>query len=696
MVSDRGLSVRSILNSASYALVLLAGMAFMLNSVMLAPTPMGIVTSGSMRPTLGLGDIVFIYPAALRDVRIGEIIAFYAPPDENTVIHRVVGRSPEGKYLITKGDANPVTDQEVGGWLGVDGRRLIGRVYCLDSQPLRVPLIGLYVLAAKNFSIWLTQNKIWSFWAPLLAILFIFGPYLSPRGLGQLSLRRSLRVRVPVRAAFTYSLVAFVAISAFTLYFRTEVYTLGMRVACLEDFPDRRYVSFGSMIYGETKNNSIGVTGPPLLPVKTLVLVTENASKLVTPIPSSARIEPDSLNDLILQASIPARGEVEPGLYGGRVYILSDTLLLLLPDAVIFPILHLIPNPWVAVFLLDALVALTLASLLASVAAAINWASRQALYTLVWREKLDIRFPRAWRVKVHHFARRAGAVSQRFAARLERGYSVVRREVKLGGVLRTVCLAAVPAAVLFLLRDNLLLPVVTLGLALGFLVKRKRRKGEGELVFSAVLANLLVSVAFVVRNAAVFLYSPADPYWCAVSASFVGDVSHLATLPIAVSIAVLSFFGLEWTRVWYLEQQTSNWQFARPGETPVEKTITIPSLEEFEGRVRRRLAIPEVRGLGRALAAVRTKARETLAKFLKRLGCWLGTLWVEAHVAALSLREMETGFIGREEAFLKFFGGLRLRLRTGLERIRVVAEDSRWVLRWLGYRLNHGFRRLRW
>ena len=697
MDSKKRLSVRSILNTASYLIVFLAGMSFMLNSVMLVPTPMGIVTSKSMVPTVGLGDIVFLQPAAIEEIKIGDIIAFHAPPDETTVIHRVVRvlRFPEKIYLITKGDANPVTDQEVGGWLGVDSRRLMGKVYCLDGLPVRIPFIGLYVIAARNFSIWLTQNKIWSFWAPLLAMLYIFGPYLLPRGAGKPDFRKSLRVRIPVKAVFTYSLLAFVAISTFTLYFRTEVYSLGMRVACLEDFPESRYISFGSMIYEETKNNTITVNGAPLFPVKTFVCVTGNASRLVTPIPSSARIEPDSLNDLILQASIPPRGTVDPGLYGGMVYIFSDTLLLFLPDTVIFPVLSLIPNPWIAVFLLDVLIALVLTSLLASIALAINWVSMQILYTLVWRDKLETRPPPALKVKIHHFAKRVGAMFQKIAARVGGLFSVVRKDVELGRVLKIVCVAIVPATILFLLADNVLLPVVTLGLTLGVLMRKRRRggEGEGELVFSAALANLLVSAVFIVRKAAVFLYSTVNPYWCMVSASFVGNISNVITLPLAISITLLSFVGLQWVRVWYLEQQTSNWQFVRPGEAVIEKTITIPSLEEFEGRKRRRLTISEIKGVIGSFAALRAKAKGALAKLSRKLVSSLKTLRLEVHVSALYLKGKENDFVRRGEPFLRLLENFKSKLRFGKKRIKILMKNVRCTFSWLGYKLIHSVKR---
>ena len=689
MGSTKKVSVHSILDTTSYLLVFLAAMSFMLNSVMLLPTPMGIISSPSMRPVMDAGDLVFIHPVAVEEIKVGDIVAFQAlvGGGERMIIHRVVKILiyPGKIYLVTKGDDNTVTDQAVG-IAPVGSRNLIGKVYCLDGHPLRIPLIGLFIIWAKNRSIWLTQNKIWCFWAPLLAILFIFGPYLSPTGLGRFDLRKSLKVKIPTRTLFTYSLVAFIAISAFTLYFRTEVYTMSMRVACLKEFREPRYIVFGSMTYGDAKNNTITVSGAPLFPVKTFVYIAENASSLVTPIPRVARIEPNSLNDLILQASIPSRGEVEPGLYGGTVYIFSDTILLFLPGELIFATLSTIPNPWIAVILLDTLMALLLASLLASIAVAINWTSRQILYSLVWRDRLETRPLHMLRIKMHNFRERAGALLQRIAGQVRRGYSVVREEVELKRVLKLACLAATPATILLLI-NNIIVPIIVLGLVLGLLVRTQRMK-RSEMVFGAALANLFVSIVFVVTRAAVFLYATVNPYWCVVSASFVGNISYVITLPIPISMTLITALGLQWIRVWYLEQHTSNWQFVKMEEALIEKLIRIPSIEEFERLKRRRLSISEIKGISvGALSVLMAKVKGLLATVHRKLGELLKALRLGAYVTTLALKMKEIKLIEREKPLLTLISGFWLKIRSGKGKFKLLLENAGWLLRLLSRRV---------
>jgi signal peptidase I len=71
-----------------------------------------VVLSGSMRPTFAPGDLLILKPEPLRDVRVGQIVAF-VPPGRNYVeTHRVIEvQRVKGETIVrTKGDANNVAD----------------------------------------------------------------------------------------------------------------------------------------------------------------------------------------------------------------------------------------------------------------------------------------------------------------------------------------------------------------------------------------------------------------------------------------------------------------------------------------------------------------------------------------------------------------------------------------------------------
>lgn len=682
--TKKKISTHKILDTTSYLLVLLASISFMLSNTISLPTPVGIVTSRSMEPLMTIGDLVFLQPAAIEDIKVGDLIAYHSPPDK-TVIHRVVEIKKyfEKIYLTTKGDANPVTDQSVGFPL-VTTKNLIGRVYCLDGIPVKIPFIGTFMIDARNFVVWLTQNKIWAFWGPIVVIVYVFGPYLSPRGASQFDFRKSLQVKIPVKKLLMYTLIAFIGISAFTFYFKTESYTLGMRVACLIENKRPTYISFGSMIYGEVKNNEIEVTGAPMFPVKTVAIILGNASKLVTPIPDTMTVEPQELTSLVLQAKIPPRGEVDPGIYTGTVYIFSDTLLLILPESLILSVFHAISNPWATLVLLDIIAASALAFLIALIALSVNWTSSQILYTLVWNDKLERGYPHALRLMMHKLKKRILMLSQKVSELLSKGYAAFRREVELRKALKPSGIAAIPSVILFLLIDNILLPVLILGIVLSFSAWKIHFRKRSELIASAALANMLLAAAFIARRASIVLYSQINMFWCIVSAGFVGNISYIVTVPIALSIVLILFVGFEWTRVWYVEQQTFSWRKIIPSETVIKKTLMIPSLDEYERLSRRRLKIPVPKIPNEVIILLR-RVRKHLMRAYEAVICSFRILRLEAHVAYDLLKRFEGRFIDKEKPLLILISNLRKGIGFFKDSIQPLISDVSWLTRMLVY-----------
>jgi signal peptidase len=87
--------------------------SLLLGSVLGQPILLGFVETGSMSPTLEPGDGFIAVPAALSDdVEKGDVIVFDAEQlnGGGLTTHRVV--EVTGNGYVTKGDANPVTDQD--------------------------------------------------------------------------------------------------------------------------------------------------------------------------------------------------------------------------------------------------------------------------------------------------------------------------------------------------------------------------------------------------------------------------------------------------------------------------------------------------------------------------------------------------------------------------------------------------------
>ncbi|HYR04194.1 MAG TPA: signal peptidase I [Nitrososphaerales archaeon] len=108
-------------------------------------SPVYVVVSSSMVPTLEVGDLVITQSVPFDSIQVGQVIIYQQPtgsgtcpnPSGETIVHRVVTVTPQG--LITQGDnrvSNPVPD-EPGRWPPITAECLNGKVI------LAVPYLGL-------------------------------------------------------------------------------------------------------------------------------------------------------------------------------------------------------------------------------------------------------------------------------------------------------------------------------------------------------------------------------------------------------------------------------------------------------------------------------------------------------------------------------------------------------------------------
>jgi len=75
-------------------------------------SPFTVVTSGSMKPTFQVGDLLIVIKANPYELKVGDIIVFKVPWSSSLIVHRIVRVSytDSGPIFYTKGDANPVPD----------------------------------------------------------------------------------------------------------------------------------------------------------------------------------------------------------------------------------------------------------------------------------------------------------------------------------------------------------------------------------------------------------------------------------------------------------------------------------------------------------------------------------------------------------------------------------------------------------
>ena len=126
----------AILFAATY------GSVEVLKIVLNTESPLMVVSSGSMIPTLNVGDIILVRGVDPNTVTVGTIIIFHSPYDYSMpIVHRVMAISNDSGTIFfqTKGDNNPGPD----GW-SVPAQNLMG-VYVA-----KLPYVGLISLELRG------------------------------------------------------------------------------------------------------------------------------------------------------------------------------------------------------------------------------------------------------------------------------------------------------------------------------------------------------------------------------------------------------------------------------------------------------------------------------------------------------------------------------------------------------------------
>lgn len=115
-----------------------------------------IVRSGSMSPAIPTGSVVVYSKAQASQLHVGQIIVFSDPTDPGKrITHRIfaIRTGPNGRYFLTKGDANSVADNwevpAVGtGWVVAWHVPELGyAISSLQDTRVRIILIGVPLAA---------------------------------------------------------------------------------------------------------------------------------------------------------------------------------------------------------------------------------------------------------------------------------------------------------------------------------------------------------------------------------------------------------------------------------------------------------------------------------------------------------------------------------------------------------------------
>jgi signal peptidase len=158
-------TARRVLDAVLIALILVALFGVILGKVVPLTGRQTIVVGGrSMEPAISLGAAIVVAPVAAADLRVGDVVSLRAGPDRALYTHRIIEvvDRPDGRWLRTKGDANPAADPTLVHASAIDGRvqlaiPLAGYLIALLSIPTGV-LFMIGLAATLLAAVWLLES----------------------------------------------------------------------------------------------------------------------------------------------------------------------------------------------------------------------------------------------------------------------------------------------------------------------------------------------------------------------------------------------------------------------------------------------------------------------------------------------------------------------------------------------------------
>lgn len=144
------MSEESAVGKVLGAVVLVVVVALVVGQLLGQPLLLSYVETGSMRPTLDPGDGFIAVPTAIAGpIEEGDVVVFRAERlhGGGLTTHRVVGETEQG--YITKGDANPFTDQD-SVEPPVQEAQIVAKALQIGGQVVVIPHLGTVVIVFND------------------------------------------------------------------------------------------------------------------------------------------------------------------------------------------------------------------------------------------------------------------------------------------------------------------------------------------------------------------------------------------------------------------------------------------------------------------------------------------------------------------------------------------------------------------
>jgi len=342
---------RSLLTTIGTILVLITAGSLVIGGVFGTPVGLAYVETGSMEPTLTPGDgFVAVPPQLAGSVEEGDVVTFRSVEtnDGRLTTHRIVGRTENG--FITRGDANPFTDQQ-GGEPPVKRGQIVAVALTVNGNIVVIPQLGDIVTGARDGIVSIqrhlamilgtrsllgTQGLTYLLFVGSI-FLYIVDVYLSSgRHDRTRTQRRDTGLDTRLIIGIFAAAVVFAATAAMILPAGPQL----VQFTSVEDTKWESGIEAGS---STTLNYTLSNDG--FIPVFTML---ELNSEFATVSTQQVRIPARGQTNATIALTAPS----EPGQY--RAYIVQHRYLAIISVSMIKALYRV--HPWVPIVVIDALI----------------------------------------------------------------------------------------------------------------------------------------------------------------------------------------------------------------------------------------------------------------------------------------------------------------------------------------------------
>lgn len=347
---------RTVATYAVEAVVVVLVVSLLLGQVLGYPVLISFVETDSMAPTIEAGDGFIAVPAGLAGpIEPGDVVVFDAQQlhGGGYVTHRVVGVTDEG--YVTKGDANPFTDQSAS-WEEppVQREQIVAVALQVGGTVVVIPKVGLAVMGSRALVSGIQTQLSLLFGSRaflgtqgLAYLLFAIGlvVYLASLALERQTGRRRVRIRESTnpRKNLTTAILALTLVLVLVLTASMALTGGTQQIGFVSSDTDAP--GAGVIPRGGSENVTYTVPSNGAIPA---VVFLEPTSDDVEVTPTELYVPSgESVN-----ATVTLHAPPERGYY--RRYVVEHRYLPILPRGTIRSLYRV--HPWAPILVMDALI----------------------------------------------------------------------------------------------------------------------------------------------------------------------------------------------------------------------------------------------------------------------------------------------------------------------------------------------------